>query len=1410
MARISNKIIYPINNQISINDYIIGTRNGDKRTLNFNVSGLLNLFTESVEDIIRDIEDTIYKEGNELIDGGFSHVANFDWYVYAQKYRFNGVVTNNLVYDTLTLSPAPTGVDEKRFDVIVFNDNFTFSVIEGAVGTDPAIPIIDPKTQIKVTTILIEANTTEPSYISEELVFNENLGLPTEFTATEEGDSIDLEYTGDSSDGTKSIRILNPVNSDILILDKGETFDFGTVDTISLRIKNLVAGTQTLSLYTYNSIEGFYQGTTVIRDGRYGYDSNNTIDWQTILVPRSNIIPAGVENTGIAIAMFNSESADILIDEVKFLKGATDPITAPTVGAEYTLSPLVDGKFMLLKDGAPVSEIQLATVAQTGSYNDLGDKPYIPTKTSDLVNDGEDGINPFISQDDVILPVSELLDVSATLISDLTFDVIANKFPVNNAWYSATRANVTLDAADATFDRIDLIVANIDGTVDKITGEASATPSEPNYDASIYYPIKFVLVPAGAVDLTVNFTDTTLFDEGVNEPAEWTYELVTAPETTLSTNDFYTGSNSIEHTALPNSISGFVRLTSATKISADKINTIKFAVKLKEQLNSDIGFILRANGSTVKPYYIRHGQYGFNKVNLNWQVITIPVHQAGLSSIEIDEIVFHIAKNNFDGFFVDAIIAQVESAVINPPTEITHPTHTSAFINDGDGTGSRFVEDDELNPVAKSGDYNDLSNKPTIVAVHKIYADWATCVADQANQLSQNLYRVDDASGHPTVDSGYAYFEYLGTTVGDDTDYRKLSEEESMDLLPPIMSVQDETATEQFTVDTRTEAIQFEGFTFDAPNKRVTVVVPPSSPLVEPADIRVIPNYALPSTSQDVIIEAKNINDNTIVSFGAGVTLNSQKVELNKFGALVVRANVTHDATEGSIDVTINNGITKVFSGAYTCVNGTPYKPIESDWIDVAGQINISGGDDLVSTSFQQSGSAVWNREFDYTKSWVLKWKVKASPLGDLNWNRPAYEILSLRAVSDNTKFMRIDCQIYIDNYINFPFITPLDNDAWNNLTPTGNWDANLAATEATTFQIKYDAATQKMAVYFDTVNRFASNFIVTENVKVFFNTIRLDFYDITYIDLSTAGTPEAYDDNYATKSDLEGLNSSITTLNNTLSGGLLPQVFLSELIPDSYLPNTTGNFRLIGAYFTETMVENENLNSTNGILIEGQTINYATFVSDNEILVNVTTGSAEGKFDVTLNNGSGAKVFNDFVLIVLGDVYKPTSLDWENIIQTPNILTEGEMILVNPSVTSSATWTKAIDTSKHFRIQFSIKESPLVLKSSVAQTFITYFSMTDDVTGDNYQIRVWLEANFDRSKFYIYKNNVAIGAHRYTVSGNFIFEYDGANIYLNTNLSDEYQMNLIENVVLSNTWKCRFYVKHYDIKNIKYIELAS
>ncbi len=70
------------------------------------------------------------------------------------------------------------------------------------------------------------------------------------------------------------------------------------------------------------------------------------------------------------------------------------------------------------------------------------------------------------------------------------------------------------------------------------------------------------------------------------------------------------------------------------------------------------------------------------------------------------------------------------------------------------------------------------------------YLTMAALYAGQAQQVVNGSYRVDDASAHPDVQAGRAWFDYLGTTNGDATDYILRSEEESMNLDAQLTAIE--------------------------------------------------------------------------------------------------------------------------------------------------------------------------------------------------------------------------------------------------------------------------------------------------------------------------------------------------------------------------------------------------------------------------------------------------------------------------------------------------------------------------------------------------------------------------------------------------------------------------------------------
>ncbi|MFV5702185.1 hypothetical protein ACM55F_09965 [Flavobacterium sp. XS2P12] len=154
----------------------------------------------------------------------------------------------------------------------------------------------------------------------------------------------------------------------------------------------------------------------------------------------------------------------------------------------------------------------------------------------------------------------------------------------------------------------------------------------------------------------------------------------------------------------------------------------------------------------------------------------------------------------------------------------------------------------------------------------------------------------------------------------------------------------------------------------------------------------------------------------------------------------------------------------------------------------------------------------------------------------------------------------------------------------------------------------------------------------------------------------------------------------------------IAPAPWIKELIPDSYLPSTTGNIRILGDFFTPSMCDR--ILNPNAIILGGVTINYATFVTSQEILVNATTGSVEGAFSCTLDNGLSTTKASA-LLITYGTVFKPTAAEW-TADTSFDISKEGELHMGIYATYKSATWNRVLDYTQTWRIQFKLEKSPL------------------------------------------------------------------------------------------------------------------
>ncbi len=135
--------------------------------------------------------------------------------------------------------------------------------------------------------------------------------------------------------------------------------------------------------------------------------------------------------------------------------------------------------------------------------------------------------------------------------SAYTFRVSAATYAIAGHLYSSIEDVVTLDAADATLDRIDVIAVDTSGAAVVITGTPSATPSEPDTDPATQVKLGIVLVPAASSAASV--TSTVLYAENLGSGSgEWNWSTSGTGFTLASTTAPRTGTKAIAGTAVTN------------------------------------------------------------------------------------------------------------------------------------------------------------------------------------------------------------------------------------------------------------------------------------------------------------------------------------------------------------------------------------------------------------------------------------------------------------------------------------------------------------------------------------------------------------------------------------------------------------------------------------------------------------------------------------------------------------------------------------------------------------------------------------------------------------------------------------------------------------------------------------------
>jgi len=219
--------------------------------------------------------------------------------------------------------------------------------------------------------------------------------------------------------------------------------------------------------------------------------------------------------------------------------------------------------------------------------------------------------------------------------------------------YQTTQQTVTLNAADATLDRIDIICLDVNSDVVVIKGTPSANPVKPVADGYTQLEITQVLIPAAATE-PGNVVNIPIYSENT----EWTtsdenpnvlYTLIDFE----SDYDPYLGSKCVRVEALQES-GGMQKCTlrftagAAELITEDAMLYFRISSTQAWLNGSGIAIGFKNGGLAVGNLVTLTGtNYGNNHAVVGWHAVVIPMADFGAVNFSVDELEFTFSKSEW-------------------------------------------------------------------------------------------------------------------------------------------------------------------------------------------------------------------------------------------------------------------------------------------------------------------------------------------------------------------------------------------------------------------------------------------------------------------------------------------------------------------------------------------------------------------------------------------------------------------------------------------------------------------------------------------------------------------------------------------------------------------------------------------
>jgi hypothetical protein len=310
---------------------------------------------------------SVAAQNSFLVSGGeVVWVSGYQFSVSAATYYIQGVLYSSLE-QLVTLDAADPS--DNRLDVIAVDTAGTVIKITGVASGAPSVPDIDLGSQLRLSLVLVTAGTTEPPTASTVLVYQDNVGSPTEWNWTTSGSGFNVNSTNNPRGGsTKTIEGTDVAAGAYAQGQPGAgtitPYNYTQV-VLYLRSKATWGNNRGLQVTLLNSGVVIGVPVAINRTGTFGFVSSQTSAYQQVAIPISNfqIAPTDVINQ-IRVTGFGGAIGFYL-----------DDVSVQTSG--LTGQPIDNGITQLTGDvtAGPGSGAQAAVLANTavtpGAYTNV-------------------------------------------------------------------------------------------------------------------------------------------------------------------------------------------------------------------------------------------------------------------------------------------------------------------------------------------------------------------------------------------------------------------------------------------------------------------------------------------------------------------------------------------------------------------------------------------------------------------------------------------------------------------------------------------------------------------------------------------------------------------------------------------------------------------------------------------------------------------------------------------------------------------------------------------------------------------------------------------------------------------------------------------------------------------------------